>query len=152
MSAISAAPATGTAPDTIATGVSAVSNPTVRYAYSWPAVSRTVRAASALNIAHEAADWPLSTANTANGTQRIAITTTPTTARRPRTRDSRGLAPSGDSAGPATSPSNLCNAFYVDHRRHRPGFAPPLVIMSLIVRFSTRGQRRQPPVVDHGWG
>src|SRR5450755_991716 len=122
MSAISAAPATGTAPDTIATGVSAVSNPTVRYAYSWPAISRTVRAASALNIAHDAADWPLSTANTANGTPRIAITTTPATARRPRTRNSRGLAPSGDSAGPATVALQPLQRLYVDHRRHRPGF------------------------------
>ena len=40
MSAISAAPATGTVPDTIAIGVNAVSKPTVRYAIAWPPNSK----------------------------------------------------------------------------------------------------------------
>jgi hypothetical protein len=106
MIAISPAPATGTAPDTIATGVNAVSNPTLRYAIAWPPIIRFVRATAPPSTAHDdAVTWPLIAANTANGTLRITIAATATTVRRANTCDSRGLAPSTDSVGPATAPS-----------------------------------------------
>lgn len=88
MGAISAAPATGTAPDTIAIGVNAVSNPTVRYAIGVPPISRTTRAVIPPAIAHDAAYlWPLITPKTAHGTHKIATNATATTVRRANTRD-----------------------------------------------------------------
>ena len=83
MIAISAAPATGTAPDTIAIGVNAVSNPTVRYAIGRPPSIRFGKTAAPPSIAHDAAAAsPLITANTANGTYRSRSAATATTVRR----------------------------------------------------------------------
>jgi len=102
MSAISAAPATGTVPDTIASGVKAVSKPTVRYAIGWPPISRFDRTAAPASTAHDAATTsPLIAANTANGTLAITTTSRASTVRRISTRDCRGRAPS---AGEATVP------------------------------------------------
>ncbi len=86
MTAISPAPATGTAPDTMATGVNAVSNPTVRKAIARPPYTKFARAAAPpIRANDDAATSPLTTANTANGTLATATTATATTVRRANT-------------------------------------------------------------------
>ena len=86
MTAIRPAPDTGTAPDTIATGVSAVSNPTLSHPTARPPSTRLISPVSTPHIAHDAADhWSLTRPNTTTGTKLITITATLITTRRTST-------------------------------------------------------------------